>query len=146
MSGPRKIIDLDGVPLHKWRLENGAMHVFKGRSWSKEPVGCILCIEEKGPEHSTLSYEDASGKEQFLCMTHGDLEEVPYSSVKTYTFRIGNIVRENEVKLEDSMLFPRSMSAKERDELITSMMDEEEEAEQAAGAFPPVSDSDEDED
>lgn len=124
MSGPTKIIELDGKERSKWRIEEGAMHLWEGKLWRKDVVGCVLCVEQEGNDYITFSRTDDDGVEHCHCVEHGPLDEVPYSMVKQYTVTIGGVVREGEEVVKDSMLFPASMSTEEKDELINKLLDE----------------------
>lgn len=145
MSGPTKIIELDGEDRSKWRIEEGALHLWEGRLWRKEAVGCVLCVEEEGIDHTTFSRaevsEGADGEEgeeteHFHCLHHGSLKEVPYEMVKKYTVNIGGVIREGEESVKDSMLFPSSMSDEEQAALIGKLLDEAESEEEASGPTP----------
>lgn len=138
MSGPTKIVELDGVPVSKWKLDPNAVHLWKGKLWRKEKVGCVLCVEKEGNEHATLCHTDDDGNESFHCMEHGELIAVPYSMKKTYTIRIGDVVREGEETLDDSMLFPSGMNPEERNTLIGKLLDEaqQEETDQGPAVTP----------
>lgn len=142
MSGPTKIVELDGVPVAKWKLDPNAVHLWKGKLWKKENVGCVLCVEKEGNEHITLSHADDSGEEHFHCMEHGDLVAVPYSMRKVYTIRIGDVVREGEESLEDTMLFPSEMTLPARNELINRLLDEAQKEEADSGPAPSDDDDD----
>jgi hypothetical protein len=124
MSGPTKIIELDGKPRSKWRIEEGAMHLWEGKLWRKDVVGCVLCVEQEGNDYITFARTDDDGAEHCHCVEHGPLDEVKYSMVKQYTVTIGGVVREGEEVVNDSMLFPASMSTEEKDELINKLLDE----------------------
>jgi hypothetical protein len=78
MDGPKKIIELDGVDRQFWRIEEGALHLWQGKLWSKEPVGCVKCFDKEGSEYATLCRKDDDGKEHIHCMQHGELEVIPY--------------------------------------------------------------------
>jgi hypothetical protein len=151
VSGPTKIIELDGKERSKWRVEEGALHLWEGKLWSKEAVGCVLCVEEEGVDHMTFSRseiedgaaEDAECSEHFHCMHHGPLAEIPYEMVKKYTITIGGVVREGEESVRDSMLFPASMDKDERTALIEKLLDEADSDEKESGPSP-EDDSDED--
>lgn len=140
MSGPKKIIDLDPSTDV---LKKGVAYNFNGKIWHTEPVGCIQCIDEFEQDEEatekprrTISYEDSDGTENFLCMKHGECEAVKYSIVKKYTICIADYKREDEVRLDDTMLFPLSMSAADREILIVKMLDEQEEEEQNESVIP----------
>jgi len=141
MSGPTKIVELDGVPIAKWKIDPNAVHLWKGKLWKKENVGCVLCVEKEGNEHITLCHSDDSGKEHFYCMEHGELSAVPYSSKKVYTITIGTVTREGEETLNDVMLFPAEMTLPEQEKLINRLLDEAQKEEVDSGPIP----SDEDE-
>jgi len=140
MSGPTKIIELDGTERSKWRFEDKALHLWEGKLWRKEAVGCVKCVEKEGVDYTTLSRaEGAEGdkpEEHFHCMHHGPLDEVPYEMVKKYTVTIGGVVREGDVSVKDTMLFPASMNAEERTTLIEKLLEEAEDEEKSSGASP----------
>lgn len=136
MKGPTKIIELDGVPSSKWKIEPNALHLWKGKLWRKEPVGCVLCVEKEGNDHITFSRDEDDGTTTFHCMEHGELVEVPYTMRKTYVIRIGDVVREGEESLEDTMLFPSEMTLTTRNALIEKMLDEAQQEEKEAGPAP----------
>jgi len=142
MSGPTKIIELDGKERSAWRIEEDALHLWEGKLWRKEAVGCVLCVEEEGVDHMTFSRSevekegDDESSEHFHCMHHGPLKEVPYEMVKKYTITIGGVVREGEESVRDSMLFPASMDKDERTTLIEKLLDEADSDEKAAGPTP----------
>lgn len=136
MSGPRKIIELDGKPRESWRLDEKALHLWEGKLWRKEVVGCVKCVEKEGNDFVTFSRTDDDGNEHFHCMHHGPLDEVPYEMVKKYTITIGGVVREGEESVKDSMLFPSSMTEEEKTQLIESLLEEAEQSEKDAGAAP----------
>lgn len=136
MSGPRKIIELDGKDRSHWRLEEGALHLWEGKLWRKEVVGCVKCVEKEGNDFVTFSRADDDGDEHFHCMHHGELEEVPYEMVKKYTITIGGVVREGEESVKDSMLFPASMTQEEKTQLVERLLEEAEQDEKEAGPAP----------
>lgn len=136
MKGPTKIIELDGVPSKNWKIDPNAVHLWKGRLWRKEPVGCVLCVEKEGNDHITLCNADDEGAEHFHCMEHGELVEVPYSMKKVYTIQIGDVVREGEESVADTMLFPAEMELADRNELIGKLLDEADQEEHASGPAP----------
>jgi hypothetical protein len=135
MKGPTKIIELDGIPSSKWKVDPNALHLWKGKLWVKEKVGCVLCVEKEGNDHITFSCESDNGT-QFYCMEHGELAEVPYTMKKTYVIRIGDVVRDGEESLEDTMLFPSNMDLAARNALIEKMLDEGQQEEKDAGPAP----------
>jgi len=142
MSGPTKIIELDGIPVSKWKLDSNAVHLWKGRLWKKEKVGCVLCVEKEGNEHTTLSYVDDAGKEHCHCMEHGELASVSYSMRKVYKVTIGTVTREGEESLDDFMLFPAEMTLQEQEALINRLLDESQKEEADSGPAPSDDDDD----
>lgn len=142
MSGPTKIVELDGVPVSKWKLDANAVHMWKGKLWKKENVGCVLCVEKEGNEHVTLCHADDSGKEHFHCMEHGELTAVGYSMKKVYAITIGTVTREGTEELSDIMLFPAEMTLPEQEKLINHLLDEAQKEEAESG--PAASDDDDD--
>lgn len=119
MSGPRKIIELD-ESVDSARVETGAVHLWKDKLWRLEAVGCVLCVEDE--DSVTLSEVDDEGK--CHCSIHGELAEVPYVMAKTWTVRIGDVQEEGSDRVEDSMLFPVSMSTEERDVLVRKYLED----------------------
>lgn len=94
MVGPRRIVDLDHVPRDEWRLDDRSMFMWRGMLWAKEATGCVLCVEQEGPEFMTLGTADEDGREHFDCVIHGQLVAVDFSVRKTYHLTLGTIVRE----------------------------------------------------
>lgn len=134
---PRRVVELDGIPIASWPVEDeGAVFLWQGRLWSKEKVGCVLCTERDGPEFVTLCTADEHGKEQFHCIEHGELVEIPFSMSKLYTIKIGDVLREGEESLNDTMLFPAEMVLVARNELIESLLDDAERQEHEEGPAP----------
>jgi len=144
MTGPRKIIDLN--PDETPQLKLGVAYQYRGRIWQTEKIGCVQCLDDYEQEakanededagerpRRTLSYADEGGNEHFLCMKHGPIESVNYSIVKKYEIVIGDFRREDEVRLDDIMLFPVSMVGEEREAFIMRMLDEQEEYEAETG-------------
>lgn len=127
MKGPRRIVDLDGVPLVQWRIDERAVVLWKNRLWEKEKVGCCLCVENDGPEFVTLSHSEDGKPDVFHCMKHGELVEVPFTMKKIYTITIGDVIREGEENVCDTMLFPSDMTLSARSELIGRLLDEAQE-------------------
>lgn len=131
---PLRLVELDAMPRANWQIDADARYLWNGRVWQVEPVGCVLCVEN--PEVATLSTTDNVG-EAFVCMEHGALCEVPYKLRKVYTIRIGDVVREGEESVEDTMLFPTDMALPQRTALIEKLLDEAANEEAEAGAAPP---------
>lgn len=133
---PMKIIELDGVPTSRWRIETNAVYLWKGRPWRKEPVGCVLCVEADDNDHLTFASAEHPSPTAFVCMQHGELCEVAFEMTKRYEIRIDHVVREGEERLNDTMLFPTEMTLTHRTALIEKLLDDAQADEGAAGAAP----------
>lgn len=134
---PLRLIDLDNIPLSEWPISVDAAYSYRGGLWLRENTGCVCCCELEGPEHVTLCrIDDENGAEHFLCMTHGELVEVPFTMNKVYTIKIGDVLREGEESLDDTMLFPAEMTLGERNALVERLLDEAAVAEHEAGPAP----------
>lgn len=138
MTGPRKILELDGKPKGRWRLETGALHLFKGQLWSWEIAGCIICADQSEAERQTLCRED-DGVEYFRCLEHGPLDRVEYVITRRCTVRIGAVEREFVDTEQDYLLFPADMEPEARTR-ITEAMISEAQTEAAAKDWLPVDD------
>lgn len=108
------------------------MYAWNRRLWRVEQVGCVLCVEHDDDAHRTLTTVDA-WSQRFVCLVHGELCEVPYSMRKVFTVRVGDVTREGEETLDDSMLFPADMTLAARHALIEKLLDEAVEEEDEAG-------------
>jgi len=127
MKGPRKILELDGNPKSRWKLETGALHLFEGKLWVWEVAGCIICAELNNAENQTLTREDDAGNEHFHCLEHGALDKVDYSIARTCVVRIGNVEREFKDTEEDFLLFPNDMEPEARTKITEAMIQEAQE-------------------
>lgn len=135
-SRPREIVELDGIPMARWRIEPEAVYLWKGRLWRKEPVGCVLCVEMDDNHHLTFASADSRWASTFICMQHGELCEVGFELKKRYEITLDGVVREGEEILSDTMLFPAEMTLTERAAMIERLLDEAQDAEAAAGPVP----------
>lgn len=133
---PLLMVDVDHLPRERWPLDGSVAIVLRGRMFTIEPVGCVLCVELEGNDHVTLCHVDAHGAEYFLCLTHGELSPVEYVLEKTYLVRISSITRTGEQTVDDTMLFPVEMKLAERNALIERLLDEAAAAEDEVGAAP----------
>jgi len=133
---PMKIVELDGTPRSRWRIDLDAVYLWKGRLWRKEKVGCVLCCEIDDNDHLTFATAEQRFATAFVCMQHGELCEVPYEMKKVYTVTIGSVVREGEERLNDTMLFPTEMTLASRNALIERLLDEAQQEEVEAGPAP----------
>ena len=124
MKGPREILELDGTPKSRWRLDTEALHLFKGMLWAWEVAGCILCAELDNAENQTLCRDDDNDVEHFHCLEHGPLDKVEYSVTRRCTVRIGAVEREFRDVEEDYLLFPADMEPEARTKLTEAMITE----------------------
>lgn len=122
ITGPKKIIDLDVLPEGDWKIETGALHLYHDKLWKYEQTGCVLCAEcERGDAHGqTLS--SISDSKQFLCLTHGILEEVKYTITRQVTVKIGEFERTASQSIEDAVLMPVDMEQDERNEILDRLV------------------------
>ena len=127
MKGPRKILELDGNPKSRWRLDTTALHLFEGKLWAWEVAGCILCAEMDDSGHQTLCREDDDGVAHHHCLEHGSLDQVPYSITRLCTVKIGNVEREFKDTEEEYLLFPSDMEPEARTKLTEAMIQEAQE-------------------
>lgn len=120
--GPKKIIDLDILPEHKWQIETEALHLYHDKLWRYEQAGCVICVEceRKDAHGQTLSMADDPG--QFICLTHGKLEEITYSITRMVTVKIGDVERTGVQSVSDAILIPVEMDTEERDELLDRLI------------------------
>ncbi len=125
MSGPKKIIELDGTPRSQWRLESSALHLFRGRLWSWEIAGCVVCCGAlDNAENQTLCRVDDGDTEHFYCLEHQDLQKLAYVITRKCTVRIGEVEREFTDVEEDFLLFPAVMDAEACDALTNTLIAE----------------------
>ena len=123
LSGPRKIIELDGHPVSEWELDLKAMYMWKGRLWCLSKFGCCICADsDDGAGNATLSYEEDDG-DHYHCMKHGPLVEVAYLAERSYTIKIGDVERKGKDRHEDCLLFPDEMGTEHMNSLISEMLD-----------------------
>ena len=126
MNGPRKILELDGNPKSRWKLESGALHLFEGKLWAWEVAGCIICCESNDAEDQTLCREEDGG-EHFHCLRHGHLDKVEYAITRLCTVRIGDVEREFRDIESDFLLFPKEMDEEDRAKLTQALIAEAQE-------------------
>ncbi len=128
ISGPRKFTSLDDTPEDDWRIEAGVVYAYKSRLWTPIDTGCVLCVEAErsDPKGQTLSDIHGVGH---MCLTHGELESIPYKIQRDVTITFGHIERKGQQTIEDVVLIPLSMPSEEKVSLIErliSMADEDE--------------------
>ena len=123
MKGPRKILELDGNPKSRWKLESGALHLFENHLWSWEVAGCIVCCESNDATDQTLCREE-EGKEIFHCLNHGHLDKIEYAITRKCTVRIGDVERDFRDVETDFLLFPSEMDEADRTKLTEALIAE----------------------
>ena len=131
--GPRRIIELDGLPRERWSLREDAVHLWRGRLWALERVGRLLCVDSDDVDHATLSSAVADAVE-WVCLAHGRLIPTPYIMEKRYVVTIGGHVRTGYEEVSDFLLLPASMPAKKRSAIIEQLLDEMEHEEKESDA------------
>lgn len=120
ITRPKKVIDLDNTPESKWQVEVDAEHIYQSKLWSCVPVGCVLCADaDRKDAHGQTLHADG----KYICLTHGDLVEVPYVIKRVTTVSIGGIERVAEQKIQDNVLFPILMEDEYREIMIDKLVD-----------------------
>lgn len=122
-SRPVKIIDLDVKPRAAWRLEENAVHLVSGELWKWQKVGCILCIME---DESNINAQTLVNVETGVCkcLTHGDLEEVKYQTLRTYKIRIGDQYKTGSLVRDTVIHMPINLSEEDKTLLIENLISE----------------------
>lgn len=121
MSGPKRIIEHEEDP-STWKVDKNALHLRAGRLWKYMPVGCVCCVDSPDPKAKTFQSDE--DEQLFVCGVHGPLEVVPYRSTRQYVVTIGELRVEGDQTLEDSFLFPRSLTPEKRKEMLQNLMDD----------------------
>lgn len=131
VAGPKKVIDLDLLPESEWKIEPEALHLYNNKLWRHEKAGCVLCVEcERNDAHGqTLSATDSP--HQFICLTHGLLEEIPYCITRNVIVKIGSYERTGTQNFNDFILMPIDMDQDEREELLDRLISAAAESESA---------------
>ena len=122
LSGPRRIIELDGKPTSEWELDLKASYAWKGRLWSISKFCCAICADDDSNPATFFCEED----DHYRCAKHGPLMEVPYLAERSYTIKIGDVERKGKDRHEDILLFPKGMGPDHRNSLISQMLDDAE--------------------
>lgn len=130
MSGPKKIIDLDSTPETQWKVEPNSTHIYHGKLWASEVAGCVLCVEAERNDAKGQTLRDADDEHSFMCLTHGPLEEVPFTVRRDFEIKIGDFVKSGSQAVTDVVLIPKSLSAEERQDLYSRLVDAAGEAEE----------------
>ena len=123
MSGPREIIDLDNTPEQDWKVDERARHIRGGELWELELAGCVLCVEAERSDAKGQTLRRSDDDHCFICLTHGPLDEVPFSIRRDFVVRIGNFTRTGNQEVNDVVLIPKSMSENERQDLYGRLVD-----------------------
>jgi hypothetical protein len=118
---PRNIVDLDQTPPSKWCIPTGALFIYLNEAWVHEPVGCILCADSdrKDPQGQTLKRENEA---IFCCLTHGNLEQVPYSVERVTKIKIGERVKEVVQTIDQFVLFPQNIDISIKDSILDKLI------------------------
>lgn len=121
MTGPRKIIDLDTTPTAK--LNDAALHLRQGKLWHWERVGCVMCASADSSDYMSQTLREDGDDLNFICLTHGKLEEVEVKVERAFTITIGAVTRTGSKITTDVVLFPVTMDPDERERIIGQMFD-----------------------
>ncbi len=135
MTGPRKLIDLDNTPRSKWSLRLDAVHLYNGKMWNLQQLGCVLCAAEDVGDYQKQTLQLVDNHERYECLTHGELLKVAYRMERTYSVTLGGVCRTATMVQEDFVLFPTSMTEPERMNMIASILDETENEEKSSDVF-----------
>ncbi len=122
MSGPRKIIDLDLTPESEWEVDDKALHLYLSQLWSHVTTGCVLCVESDRTDAKGQTLRSVEN-ETSLCLTHGELDEVPYTITRDYLVKFGNVERRGRQEYSDMVLIPKSMPELDRINLIERLLE-----------------------
>lgn len=123
MSGPRKIIDLDGTPESDWKVEPQAAHLYAGKLWASEVAGCVLCVEAERHDAKGQTLRDTDDDHKFICLTHGALEEVPFSIKREFVIKIGEFEKTGVQEVNDVILIPKNLTTEEKESLYARLVD-----------------------
>ena len=123
MSGPKKIIDLDGTPESLWKVDPKALHIHGNKLWALEVAGCVLCVEAERSDVRGQTFRSSDDEHTFMCLTHGALEEVQFSIKRDFTINIGKFQRVGHQEVKDVILIPKSLSEEERQEIFSRLVD-----------------------
>jgi len=124
VSGPRKIVEVDGIPHKRWRVDDRCTILLGGRLWVLDPVGCLLCLRDGANVSFTLV--SVEPPPVYHCTEHGGLIPVSYVVTRSFVVEIGTSVAEGAKKIEDYMLVPKEMLWCVRNVLIQSVLAEAE--------------------
>lgn len=127
MTGPRRIVCLDGVPRECWQLDARCAVIWRKRLWFIEQTKCAVCI--RAGEEDNFTFASTETRPSFHCLEHGELVEIPFVVKRVYVVTIGGAVTEGERSFEDSLYIPREMLFAIRNLLIESLLAEAEEFE-----------------
>lgn len=124
MNRPKDIIDLDSIPYDFWHVDANCAHIYRGEIWDLVKYGCAECVDMPEGDHKskTLRRTDEHGKDVHVCLTHGDLAEVPYLIKQTYSVSIGGQSRYAEKVDEDCILVPTRFTEAEKNKTIERLI------------------------
>lgn len=124
MNGPRKIVEVDGIPPRRWRVDGRCTILLGGRLWVLDSVGCLLCLREGA--NASLTLVTVEPPLVYHCTEHGSLIRVTYVVTRCFVVEIGTGVAKGAKKIEDYMLVPKEMLWSVRNVLIESVLAEAE--------------------
>lgn len=132
MTGPKRIIDLDGTPQAQWKIDNNSLHLLNKRLWTREVTGCVLCVEADRTDVLGQTLRAQDDEDVAICLTHGPLVSVPYQIVRKSTVVVGDRSREVEQKIEDTLLIPVNLPPDEKESLYDRLLGVAAEEEQSS--------------
>lgn len=129
MTGPRRIVCLDGIPRERWHLDDRCAVIWRKRLWFIEQTKCAVCI--RAGKDESFTFASTETPPSFHCLEHGELVEIPFVVKRLYVVTVGTAVAEGERAFEDSLYIPKEMLFAIRNLLIESLLAEADEFEAA---------------
>lgn len=120
--GPRLVVDLDEVDTSELTLSAEATYVYRDALWVCELACCVACHHDNDavPLRTLRHVADAH---RFVCLTHGELEEVTMSVRRDFVIKIGTAYeRTGSQEVNDVILMPRNLTAQQRHELCEGLV------------------------
>lgn len=123
MTGPRRIVTLDGLPRDRWRLDHRSAFLLSGQLWHVVEAGCLQCLDQRDATGHTLVTEDSMTA---LCTDHGKLAILAYTVTRSYRVTVGTAWAEGERLREFQVFVPTEMVWAIRDLLLKQFLAEAE--------------------
>lgn len=132
MTGPRRLVVLDGVPRHQWRLDRRSAALWRGRLWYVEPTKCAVCI--RAGDDTSVTFVTTDVQPILRCVEHGELAKIAFVVKRMYSVALGQAVVEGATTCEDVVFIPEELSYVEYNALTQTLLAEAEAYEAARGA------------